>query len=46
MHFKLNKNNPIKYIEPAILATLTEDELRALIGYKPKEINVIQPTNN
>jgi hypothetical protein len=44
--FTLTQNNPIKYIEPAILSTLTEDELRALIGYKPKEINVIQPTNN
>lgn len=45
--FTLTQNNPIKYIEPAILATLTEDELRALIGYKPKsKTDVIQPTNN
>lgn len=44
--FTLTQNNPIKFIEPKLLDTLTEDELRALIGYKPKEINVIQPTNN
>ena len=44
--FTLTQNNPIKYIEPKLLETLTEDELRALIGYKPKEINVIQPANN
>ena len=44
--FTLTQNNTIKFIEPKLLDALTEDELRALIGYKPKEINVIQPTNN
>jgi len=38
----------IRNINPKVLEALTEDELRALEGYapKPKEINVIQPTNN
>jgi hypothetical protein len=45
--FTLTQNNPIKYIEPIILNTLTETELRALIGYKPKEeANAIPPINN
>ncbi len=45
--FTMTQNNPIKYIDPKLLDTLTEDELRALIGYKPKEIkNVIPSINN
>lgn len=46
--FTLTELNPIRNINPKVLEALTEDELRALEGYapKPKEINVIQPTNN
>ncbi len=41
--FTLTTHNPIKAILPEVLATLTEDELRALEGYAPKPKQQVTP---
>lgn len=44
---ELTQLNPIKNIPSEVLAKLTDDELRALAGYKPKTItDVVQSVNN
>lgn len=41
LNLEVTQLNPIKNIPSEVLATLTEDELRELAGYKPKPKNVV-----
>lgn len=44
--YSMTQLNPVKYIQPEVLAKLTDAELRELGGYKPLENASIQTTNN